>query len=316
VYVRTVAYTEADAYLLSTIDEVTTALSISLGFAFDKKETSNETKQLCATRKDENNETKTSCDTQSHDAKTKQFSIGAGVTYTRNTMNSDSTVVVENVEKTQLYNIFMDSNFIRQEVKDALTALSGLKVSSNDPDDPNVKPQEFFQFIEKYGTHYIVSAVMGGQIKSTSHVRTIIDKSDNALGVGATVTYVNKQDALTAGKSNFETTVNAGASFSFDNKNTKIQSESTTNWYLIGGDSNSVNLLDTRNATDAILNWKKTIVKNPVPVAFRLREVGTLVPDFLLRAELSKAIDVYLTYDTSDIINLVVDLSTGGNKLA
>jgi hypothetical protein len=292
------------------------ALQISLGFSFSKNESTNNTASTCTTRKNaDTNETKTECKSDSHDATGRQLSIGAGISYARNTMNSDNTVIVENSEKTQLYNIFMDSNFIRQEVKDDITALTGFKVSSTDPEDAAVQPQLFFEFIEKYGTHYIVSAVMGGQIKSTSNVRTIIDKSDNALGVGATVTHVSSQDALSAGKSNFEQTISASASFGFDDKNSKVTAESTTNWYLVGGDSNSVNLLDTRNATDAILNWKKTIVKNPVPVAFRLREIGTLFSDFLLRAEMSKAIAIYLSTDTSDIINLVIDLSTGGNKV-
>jgi hypothetical protein len=314
-YVRTVAYTEADAYLYDTIDQVTMALQISLGFGFDKSANSNTTQQNCVTSTTPStNQTNTNCSTTSTNATGTKFSVGANLAYQRNTMSSSETVIVENTEKTQLYNIFLDSLFITANVKDDMSALANLKFSGK-TSDPSVQPQKFFTFIEKWGTHYIVSSVMGGQVRSTSMVVTQISQVSNQFGISASVVYASNQDALAAGGAAFSSNLDVTASFNFNNAQNTIQTQTTTNWYLLGGDSNSVNLLDASNSSTAIRAWKPTIVKNPVPVAFRLREVATLFTDFLLRAEMANAIDVYLTMDTSDIISLEINLETNTNTI-
>jgi len=315
VYVRTVAYTEADAYLFDTIDQVTMALQISLGFGFDKSSSANTSTNNCITTLNpSNNQSSTNCTTSNSTTQGNKLSIGANIAYQRNTMSSSETVIVENTEKTQLYNIFLDSLFITANVKDDISALSNLKFSGKQ-NDPNVQPQKFFGFIEKWGTHYIVSSVMGGQIRATSQVTTKISQVSNQFGLSASVVYANNQDALAAGGAAYSNNLDITASFSFDNNDQTIQTQTTTNWYLLGGDCNSVNLLDASNSSTAIRAWKPTIVKNPVPVTFRLREVATLFADFLLRAEMQNAISVYLTFDTSDIISLEINLETNTNTI-
>jgi len=314
-YVRTVAYTEADAYLYDTIDQVTMALQISLGFGFDKSSSANTSTNNCVTtRNPSTNQSSTNCSTSNSTTQGQQFSIGANIAYQRTTMSSTETVIVETTEKTQLYNIFLDSMFITANVKDDISALSNLKFSGK-LNDPSVQPQKFFGFIEKWGTHYIVSSVMGGQIRATSQVVTQISQTSNQFGISAQVIYASNQDALAAGGAAYSNNLDITASFSFNNNDQTIQTQTTTNWYLLGGDSNSVNLLDATNSSNAIRAWKPTIVKNPVPVTFRLREVATLFADFLLRAEMQNAISVYLTFDTSDIISLEINLETNTNTI-
>jgi hypothetical protein len=313
-YVRTVAYTEADAYLYHSIDEVTMALQISLGFGFDKADVANDTKQSCITTRGADGKNVTNCTTSSFSSQGKRLSIGVDAHYYRNTFENEEVVLVENTEKTQLYNIFLDSYFVRATVKDDIIALGDSKFSGKEG-DPTVNPKLFIQFIEKWGTHYVVSAVMGGQVRATSLVKTNIDNTSNELGVSANVQHVSDSDALTAGGNAYHHNINIDASFNLDSSDRKTLTETTTNWFLIGGDSNSVNLLDASNSSTAILSWKKTIVKNPVPVGFRLREVGTLFSDFLLRAEMSSAIFAYLQFDTKDLIALTLDLATNKNKI-
>jgi hypothetical protein len=289
------------------------ALAIALGFNIQDEKVSNDTAERCVTKKNaDGTNNSTSCESEGFDAKKDAFSIGANVAYNRDTFDNDEATLVENTEKTQLYNLFLDTQFIREDVKNDIVELGEFKFDGA-AEDETVDPQKFFNFIEKYGTHYIVSAVMGGQVRATSYIKTKIEETSNKLGISASVDYVSSQDALSAGKNAFLQTVNFDASFGFDNKDKKVAREATMNWFLIGGDSNSVNLLDTRNSSKAILKWKPTIVKNPVPVGFRLREIGTLFSDFLLRGEMSKAVSTYLTTeDTSDIISVTINLKSGG----
>jgi len=310
-YVRTVAYTEADAYLYQTIDQVTQAMQISLGFGYSSGSSTNTSQQNCVTtRNPSNNQTSTNCTTSSSTTQSKLFSVGANIQYTRNTMSDTESVFVENTEKTQLFNIFLDSTFITSNVKDDIAALANLKFSSTKANDPNVQPQKFFSFVEKWGSHYIVSAVMGGQIRSTSLVQTQISQTSNQFGISASVIYATNQDALSAGGAAYSNNLDITASFSYSDNDKKVQEQTTTNWFLLGGDSASVNLLDATNASTAIRSWQATITSNPVPVTFRLREVATLFADFLLRQEMQNAISVYLTMDTTDIISLDFNVAT------
>jgi len=113
------------------------------------------------------------------------------------------------------------------------------------------------------------------------------------------------QSTLDAGLGNYNTIINPTVSISDSHRTQQLQSKSTTNWNLLGGTANLVNLLDVRNSSAAIKAWKATINANPVPVSYRLKEVGHLISDFNFQQEVSRAIASYLTIPDEDLPNVV-----------
>jgi len=205
--------------------------------------------------------------------------------------------IVENTEKTQLYNVFLDTQPIRHEVKNYLTQLGTAQFGTD--------PQRFFKFLERYGTHYVVSAVMGGKVHSTSNIRTQITTGSSTVGANVSVTQVSTQDAMNAATAKFSRTLNANVDFSLQNADSDLQSTSSSSWTLLGGDPSLVNLLDARTASDAILQWKGTITSNPVAVGYRLRSMATLFEDQILKQQMQTAIDLYLTTNVDGIVSVL-----------
>jgi len=107
----------------------------------------------------------------------------------------------------------------------------------------------------------------------------------------------------------------AQVDFKFAKISKSVTVTSTSQWELSGGDSNLVNLLDTRNAAETIGIWKLSIGSNPVPVQYRMREISTLYDDPTLRRQLSDAVQIYLNFDTDNIINVFYPADTEGVDL-
>jgi len=299
IFVRTVAYTEANAYLFDSYQQVVTQLATDSGVTTQQTSQQNLSQITCVnTFSQANNKTTQNCTTTSNSTRQNMFSIGSEVNYLQQTFSRSEVFIIQNSEKTQLFNIYLDSSFIRHEVKVDLQALAETTFNAN--------PQLYIRFLEKYGTHYVVSATMGGDVQ----LMTITDQSTGTSTATQTTTgttgtgALSKQQALAGATSSFSSqlTGTVGYGLSLTTKNVSYSSQS--NWKLFGGNSNLVNLLDSRNSSLAILVWKQSITENPVAVKYRLREVSTLFDDPTLRKQLEFAVDLYLTFDTSSIISV------------
>jgi len=293
IVVRTIALTEAEAYLYRSLEELTTAWSLDIGIDFGRSSNTNTSQQLCT---QDNSANTTTCNTLDTTNSSSLFSIGTKFAYAKNNFNSDELYVVENTEKTQLFSVFLDTQPIRHEVKQILTALGSTDFSKS--------PKTYFNFLERYGTHYVVSAVMGGKVHSSSNIKTKITMSSDSIGANVTVKSVSTQDAMNAATAKFSSTLNANVDFTLQNANQDLQSTSSSSWALLGGDPSLVNLLDARTASDAILTWKSSITMNPVAVGYRLRSMATLFEDQFLRKQMQAAIDIYLNTNVDGIVSV------------
>jgi len=52
-------------------------------------------------------------------------------------------------------------------------------------------------------------------------------------------------------------------------------------------------------------DWKSSITANPVPISYRLKEIGHLIDDFNFQQEVSRAIASYLTIPDDQLPNVV-----------
>lgn len=301
VYVRNIAYTEATAYLYNTVDDYTTALSLDFGISYTEEESLSVANLSCVTTGNET-ESNTECEETGRNTNSKMFSGGATVNYLRNTFEEQEVYIVENDERTQLYHIFLDKRFIRPEVRQDLRDLSDVTMQTVEG------TRMYFRFIEKYGTHYVTSASMGGDVKMTSTIAKSVSRVGDTFSAGVTFgnakSTVTTTEALDQANRNFQQQLSGSVQFGLENVDETINFQSTSQWRLLGGDSNLVNLLDSSDASTTIKTWKSTITMNPVPVAYRLRDISTLADDEELRDRIAAAVQLYLQYDTRDILRV------------
>jgi len=292
--VRTIAFTNADAFLFSSVDELRNKMALDIGVSLSSSASTNQLNQTCINTTNTNGETTTNCSVVGNTTNDRLFSVGASMSYVRETFGRQEVYIVDNAEKTELYGILLDQRFIKHEVKVAIDDLSTKSLQTD--------PQSFFKFLETYGTHYVTAAIMGGTVT----MRTIMEKNltSDSTQTTTTTTGVSAQDALAAATSTFSAQLNTKVDFGLQKTSKSTQIRSTANWRLDGGDSSLVNLLDTRSASDTIKQWKSTIPENPVPVTYRLRNIATLFDDAVLRQQVAYAVDLYLLRDTSDVIRI------------
>jgi hypothetical protein len=311
ILIRNVAFTEADAYLYNSVDELKNKISFDVGITNTQETEQERINQTCVQTTDQNNQTQTNCTEDAYSNNKKLFSIGANFNYLKESVSKSESFIVENSERTQLFNLFLDTRFIRHEVKEDLRRLSLISFSDN--------PQEYFKFIERYGTHYVVSANMGGKVTMTSIIEKSSTITTDTVGASSSVIQrnesISRQQALNHATEQFSQQLTAQVDFKYSRVNKNVNVSSSAQWELSGGDSNLVNLLDTRDGAETIGIWKTTITANPVPVQYRMREISTLYDDPTLRKQLSDAVQLYLNFDTDDIINVFYPADTEGQNL-
>jgi len=110
------------------------------------------------------------------------FSVGAEINYLRTSVDTKNKYIVQNEQINQFYQLFLDKRKLRQEFVDDALALAGRKWSSNDQ-------KLFINFFEKYGTHVIVSSMMGGAISMTSVVENTAQVTTDNVNVAINILF-------------------------------------------------------------------------------------------------------------------------------
>lgn len=111
----------------------------------------------------------------------KALKLSAYVDFLQRTVENSENWVVINKQYHKLWHIYMDSLLLKQGFANELGFLQG-KTVINDP-------ELFAAFFEKYGTHYIHSAIMGGAMELTTIVDTVADTETTNVTVDLLASY-------------------------------------------------------------------------------------------------------------------------------
>jgi len=320
VFVRTVAYCETKAYLFDSLDDYESTLSNDVGVSTTTISGLNETVSICVLANingsnstdsgssgsttgssgssgsgDSGSSSNQTCTTVYANNQTKSFSIGSKSSSIMDSLNKTESIITQNTESTQMFTVLLDSRFFRSDVKAALTDLSQYTFVQN--------PRAYFKFLETYGTHYVVQSTLGGDVTQTNEMDTSTTSTNNGLNTSSSNTQnLTSQQALISSSNSFSSSLTNTVNTRTARVTQNITITSTTDWDLLGGNSNLVNLLSTSSASDAIFTWKQSIPLNPVSVKYRLREISTLYDDSFLRLQLHQAIIVFLSDASTDFL--------------
>lgn len=100
---------------------------------------------------------------------TKLFTLGVEFDFVKRNTQSGSNMVVRNDQLFQLWQMFVDQYKVRDTIQTDIDKLAGKKVETD--------PALFGSFFEKYGTHFVFSAVMGGAAQHTALINNVASVS-------------------------------------------------------------------------------------------------------------------------------------------
>jgi len=173
-YVRTVARTDAESYVFSTLDEVKKTESESHGV---KGESTGEIDPFAAlpaanrtalygqwmSKYSNISNGAISIIPQTVVLTNKAFSLGAEMKFAESALSKNENYIVKNKQVNQLYQLFLDKRPLRKALELDMMKLIGAEWFSS---------KEMYQsFFERYGTHVVVSAMLGGAISLDSVVQ-------------------------------------------------------------------------------------------------------------------------------------------------
>lgn len=160
---------------------------------------------------------------------------------------------------------------------------------------PNVfspnNPRQFYDFLSKWGTHYISSVIVGGSFRYFMAVNTAYSSDSTEIETSVKLEY----------KAVFvDTTAQASTDWSTLTTNWS-QSRSVT-IAAQGGDTGSLSALAPdygENDSSAFSSWQKAVITNPAITGFTLRPLWSLAPA-KNQDSIRAAIDAY----SGDVISL------------
>jgi len=186
--------------------------------------------------------------------------------------------ITSNFAETSLYQLYIAEKNPSPEFISDLSKLS-LTYSLN--------PTAYNLFIQRYGTHYVDSVIVGGSIQQD----TTIDVTNTSDVISLAVAVNAKFNQAAGG------TVTVGLGVNFQQAQVEVTSTTTSDSIIYGGDPSFTDFVlsagDPDSAKLLFESWKSSLVTNPVTIRYRLVELWTLVNDVNIRAELCTAIGTY-----------------------
>jgi len=289
--VRTINCQTSDTKLLESIDAYRQSLLISVGIdGYD-----NDTTNTCVVTSNNG----TVCSPNDLKRSQKLFSFGADLDYLQRTTGDGSKWISDSTEKIIMYSISLKQDlFVSYDLKGDMQKVELGLMEKN--------PETYFNFFNKYGTHFIASALMGGKIRLLSTIDKSFTTDSSDLNITGSIT-ISKEEATRAANEKFQSTLNGHIGFGLENMATVSSFAQTNDWDIFGGDVAQVNLLNVNIAPQEMNNWKKTLPQNPIAGSFRLEPIEYLFDDPSVRDQIAAARAVFLTYDTDFIVALKND---------
>jgi len=289
VEIRTINRQTSEVKLLETIDSYKQFLAINVGI--DGYE--NSTTSTCIVTTNNG----TICSPQNLAAGAKLFQFGAHLDYLQSQVQNGTKWITENTQQIVMYSATLKQNiFVLPSVQVDMQNLELSMMEKN--------AQVYFNFFNTYGTHFIASALMGGNIRLTSIVEKDFTTNSDDLNITATLS-ISSQEATRMTTQTFQSTLNGHIEFGWETVKTNKTFAQSNDWDISGGDVTQVNFLNPAISSSQLNAWKNTLPSNPIASTTRLEPIENLFDDPFVRAQIAAARAVFLAYDTDNIVALL-----------
>jgi len=207
-----------------------------------------------------------------------EFQGNVDVVYQTNQLSSQNHMLIYNSLESGLWQLVIGPTIgPRQQVIDKINEAVNLTLGGD--------TQAYARFINRIGTHYIESVIVGGKLELSSDVSTNTSLNRDEINVAAGFEFKNLF-GLDKG--------NLTANLNVTNAHTTFQ-QTANNWMkALGGDPELANFFSGNlDPEDTFPLWQETLISNPAPIRYRLREISWLFDNFQ-RQPVSDAVTSYL----------------------
>jgi len=144
------------------------------------------------------------------------------------------------------------------------TLQAAIQAAMTDP-NPN---EAYAEFIDKYGTHYIDSVIVGGKLKASTTTTKTVSNSTERLSLMANFGF-KQMFGLDSG--------NLSLDVNFTNDYNSFSTESINDLEALGGDPQLNDFFaNALNPAQTFVQWSETLIANPAVIRYRCREISWL----------------------------------------
>jgi len=257
VFVRTIAEQFATARIYETVDLYIENLKLDLGLSIEASKDTNNT-------------------APDGELSLSMFSGDINVVYNSRALNQNTHLVTYNSLEYALWQLVIGPELgYRPKVE---ISINNLNVSSDD---------DVYNFLERHGTHFIESVIVGGKLELSTIVDKKFDNTSDAIAASATIAFKKAfgLDSFTAtGSVEYEEIV------------TRWETETQMTLKAYGGDPDVSSFFGgSVNVSETFVAWQKSVLTNPAVIRYRLREISWLFPTANIRAQMRTAVKKYLS---------------------
>jgi len=219
---------------------------------------------------------------------TKQLDVELEVAVNYVKSSDTNTSIVFNFVETSLFQLYLGKRVIGRDLTEALVELRGTY---------SLDPLSYELFLSRFGTHYVDSIVIGGSIQQETIIKSSSEEErlqitaslkgrfESASGKDSGTSSVSNSNSTSGsgGGSGGGTQVNGSLTFKYEDIERKIDTETTSNSEIYGGDPEFTDFVltagDPATTKQLFESWKKTLVTNPIGIRYRLVETWSLLED-------------------------------------
>jgi len=186
------------------------------------------------------------------------FSGSVSVNYASTTLSDNQHILIENSLEVGLWQLVLGPDLaIRDTVAAAVQSAMSLGTT-----------EAYAEFIDKYGTHYIDSVIVGGKLAAT----TVTDySSTNSTEQLALLANFGFKQLFGLDSGNLSLDVN------FTEKHNQFSQDSTNDLSVLGGDPQLNDFFAGNfNPADTFVQWSQSLIANPAVIRYRCREMSWL----------------------------------------
>jgi len=183
--------------------------------------------------------------------------------------------IISNFAETSLFQLYLADRVLNPDFKEAARLLPATYAQD---------PSSYQLFLSRYGTHFVDSVIIGGSVRQ----RTVVTTSNDTEALMFKVALAGKFQSATG------TAVEGSLDLAFKQVTTEVETETTSNSEIYGGDAEFTDFVLSVGQADAAKqlfeSWKATLITNPVTIRYRLVEMWTLFDDDQTQKEMCKAV--------------------------